>query len=398
MITRLRTALTNLGLVAASLLVGFMVFEFVVFRYILVPDDLLPNVTVNGVVRYAPGTKATFRHPDGTTTRLTINAQGWNSTKSDYPLEKSPGRKRIAVIGDSYVHGAFVNVEEAFPAVLERMLNARGQPAEVFRFGMDGAPLSQYLHVLRREVVKYRPDVVVFPLIHNDFDESYRFLKTRYASSFMKLEENPDDGRITEIAPTPFQPGLADRLRQWRTFRYVYYETGLYLHAKRWVSRLYWRGSEDWDPAFVSSAVDIRKINDHPKNRRIARYVLAEMKRLGEVHGFRLVFVMDAVREAIYEGRKQMDYEVGRLNRIARELTTELDLAYIDLQGIFQAEYDTHRKRFEYPYDWHWNVRANVIVAEAVEKLVARELPRQARRAPYREVRAAGTTPSPVRH
>ena len=40
----------------------------------------------------------------------------------------------------------------------------------------------------QREVLSYKPDIVVIPLIHNDFDESYRFLKTRYASSFMKLE------------------------------------------------------------------------------------------------------------------------------------------------------------------------------------------------------------------
>ena len=44
---------------------------------------------------------------------------------------------------------------------------------------MDGAPLSQYPHVLRRDVPAFKPDVVLVQLIHNDFDESYRFLKTR---------------------------------------------------------------------------------------------------------------------------------------------------------------------------------------------------------------------------
>jgi hypothetical protein len=28
-------------------------------------------------------------------------------------------------------------------------------------------------------VLSYKPDIVVIPLIHNNFDESYRFLKTR---------------------------------------------------------------------------------------------------------------------------------------------------------------------------------------------------------------------------
>jgi hypothetical protein len=69
--------------------------------------------------------------------------------------------------------------------VIERELTGAGVAAEVLRFGMDGAPLSQYLHLLRREVRAFKPDVVLVQLIHNDFDESYRFLETRYASSFL---------------------------------------------------------------------------------------------------------------------------------------------------------------------------------------------------------------------
>src|SRR5262249_33406591 len=180
-------------------------------------------------------------------------APGWNSTNPSSPLAKAPGRTRIAVIGDSYVHGAFVNVEEAFPEVIERDLQAKGLNVEVFRFGMDGAPLSQYLHVLRNEVLAYRPDIVVVPLIHNDFDESYRFVKTRYASSFLKLRRG-DDGRIVEVPPEDFHYSAADALRGFCTFRYLYYKTNLYLHAKGVVSRLFWGGNEDWQPEFVSSA------------------------------------------------------------------------------------------------------------------------------------------------
>ena len=375
-VNRWKEWLANLALLIASLGVGLMLFEFVVFRYIFVPDDVLPNVTIDSVVRYAPGTTAVFRHPDGRATRVTINAQGWNSTKPTYTLDKQPGRMRIAVVGDSYVHGAFVNVEDGFPARLERRLTAAGKAAEVFRFGMDGAPLSQYLHVLRREVLKYRPDVVVVPLIHNDFDESYRFLKTRYASSFMKLKTvgRTAARHVAEIPPAPFRPGMADSLRQWRTFRYVYYESGLYLHAKRWVSRYFWGGSEDWDPAFISSAVDIRKIRDHRRNRFFARYVLAEMQQLSRQHGFRLVVIMDAVREAIYAGRKPTSYEVGRLNEIVRELTSELGIAFTDLQPVFQRDFDQHGQRFEFSYDWHWNERANQIVANVLVNMIAADV------------------------
>ena len=366
---RLMHWLGNLLLATVALVVTVTVLEHVVFRFLLVPDDLINNVTTNSVVRYVPATSATFRHPDGTSSRVTINADGWNSTKPVYPRARAVGRLRVAVIGDSYVHGAFVDVEQGFPEVIERALGRAGVDAEVFRFGMDGAPLSQYLHVLRREVVAYKPDLVVVPLIHNDFDESYRQLRTRYASSFMKLEAGRD-GRIVEIPPADFKPGAADVMRNFRWFRYLYYKTNLYLHLKSWTSRYFWGGNEDWSPEFVSSAVDIRKINDHAKNRFFARYVLAEMKAIAVREGFRLAFAMDGVREAIYEGRHPLDYEAGRLNRIARELTAELDLPFVDLQDAFAEDYAVRRQRFEFAFDWHWNAHANSVVGAAITRLI----------------------------
>lgn len=371
MANRLKSLAGNLALSAAAAAFTLAILEWVVFGLILKPDDLLENVTINQVVRYKPETAATFRHPDGRETQVTINAEGWNSTHAAYQVSKPPGRTRIAVIGDSYVHGAFVNVAEGFPKRLEKRLSGAGHDVEVFRFGMDGAPLSQYLHVLRREVVMRKPDIVVVPLIHNDFDESYRFLRTRYASSFLKLRQDQTTGGIVEVTPADFTPGMADKLRAFNTFRYLYYETGLYLKAKGLVSHLFWGGNEEWRPEFISSAVDIRKIRDHEKNRLFANYVLSEMKRLSQRHGFKLAFVMDGVREAIYQRRPVEEFEVARLNTLAAELTAQHGLPFVDLQGAFRAEYEATGTRLEFAYDWHWNARANDIVAREIARLLA---------------------------
>ena len=369
---RVKSWLGNLCLLGLSLFLTLAALEHVVFRYILPPDDLVENVTVNGVVRYVPNTRATFRPPGGRTSPATINADGWNSTKPEHVTARSPGQRRIAVIGDSYVHGAIVDVGEGFPGVMERALKARGGDVEVLRFGMDGAPLSQYLHVLRREVLAYKPDIVLVPLIHNDFDESYRFLKTRYASSFMKLKRG-EDGRVIEVPPGEFSYGIADSLRGYRTFRYLYYKTNFYLHAKGFISRYFWGGDEQWSPELISSAVDIRKIGDHQANRFYTRYVMAEMKKLAIEHGFRLAFIMDGVREAVYADRPASSYEVGMLNRIAADVARELGLPFLDLQETFERDWREHRQRFEYAYDWHWNARANRLVAEAANGLLTQD-------------------------
>ncbi|MEZ5775472.1 MAG: hypothetical protein R3D33_12435 [Hyphomicrobiaceae bacterium] len=374
----------NLALAAGAIGATFMFLELVVFGIILVPDDVLHNVTIDGVVRYQPDTRAVFRHPDGRQTLVTINHEGWNSTKADYALLPDPARLRVAVVGDSYVHGAFVNVDQGFPEVLERALGEAGRPAEVLRFGMDGAPLSQYLYMMRREVVRYHPDIVVVPLIHNDFDESYRFLGTRYNSSFMKIGEEAD-GSPVEILPQPFRPGWPDVLRELRTFRYLYYETNFYLTAKSFVSRYVWGEEEDWRPEFISSAVDIRNISDEARIRKVTAYIMGEMKKLAEEQGFLLVFAMDGVREAVYQGRSAEDFAVGRLNRIAAEESARLGLPFLDLQQTFADDFAVHRQRFEFAYDWHWNERANDLVGHALARylegdkrlLGGRSLPRQ---------------------
>ena len=86
---------------AVSLATGLLFLEFVVFGMLLKPDDVLANVSVNGVVRYLPNRRAVFRHPDGRETLVTTNARGWNSTKPDYAPAAGATALRVAVIGDS---------------------------------------------------------------------------------------------------------------------------------------------------------------------------------------------------------------------------------------------------------------------------------------------------------
>jgi hypothetical protein len=173
-----------------------------------------------------------------------------------------------------------------------------------------------------------------------------------------------------EIAPADFKGGSSDVLRNLNTFRYLYYKTGAYLQLKSLVSRLWWGGSEEYAPEFISSAVDVRRIGDHANNRFFARYVLAEMKALAAEQGFELAFAMDGVREAVYSGRPPESYEVHKLNAIARDLTGELGLPFLDLQQTFASHYAREGRRFEFPFDWHWNVLGNELAGRAI----AREL------------------------
>jgi hypothetical protein len=92
------------------------------------------------------------------------------------------------------------------------------------------------------------------------------------------------------------------------------------------------------------------------------------MKRLADEHGFKLLFVMDGVREAVYSGKPRTEYAVARLNELAADLTKELGLPFFDLQETFAADYKAHGQRLEFSFDWHWNRHANRLVAQTIAR------------------------------
>lgn len=367
---KLKPILANLALLFGSIFVCFLIFEFIVFKYIFNTSDAIPNTSINNIVRYVPDSRATLFEPDGTSHTVEINKQGWNSTKPTYKIEKTEGTIRIAVIGDSYVQASAVNVNEAFGEIIEQQLNKSGRTTEAYRFGIDGAPLTQYLYMLREEALKYNPDIVVVQLIHNDFDESYRFLYGRYSSSFMKMNLEKDP--IAEVAPQPYKPGMIDTLKKSASFRYIYYQTGLSTYMRRLINMT--KNEDQKDPAkqpehgFVQSAIDVRNITELDKIRKVTAHTFKQLKTLSEKHNFKIILVMDAVREAIYAGKPATEFEANILNQIAKEEAGKLNLPFLDLESAMQKDYQENKQHFEFPWDWHWNKHGNEVVGKAIAK------------------------------
>ena len=79
---------------------------------------------------------------------------------------RSPGRYRIAVVGDSFTWGQGVQADERFSAVLERSLGSR---YEVLNFGIPGNNMPEHLQVLER-ALSVSPDFVLLQLYINDFE------------------------------------------------------------------------------------------------------------------------------------------------------------------------------------------------------------------------------------
>lgn len=107
-------------------------------------------------------------------TRIKINSEGLRDR--DYPSpQKDANVFRILALGDSFTLGLGVNSEEAYPKVLESMLNraplGKFSKFEVINAGVDGYGTEQEAIYLRELLQRYRPDLVIVGLYSNDVDD-----------------------------------------------------------------------------------------------------------------------------------------------------------------------------------------------------------------------------------
>jgi hypothetical protein len=92
-----------------------------------------------------------------------INGHGFRDQERSY--EKAENTIRIAVLGNSWTEALQVPLEKTYCSVLEHKLTEgscfSGKRIEVLNFGVSGYSTAQELLLLRQEVWKYHPDIVI---------------------------------------------------------------------------------------------------------------------------------------------------------------------------------------------------------------------------------------------
>ena len=277
-------------------------------------------------------------------TRWHVNDQGWLS-RTDYETPQQRTRPAIALIGDSYVEGIHVDPADDLAPRLERDLSGR---YAVYSFGTPGAGLAHYAWITPHVVSTYAPSALVYFIVEGDLEESVAELwPNPLAAQYI------DDGTHPVIRPPSYEPRPYRRaLRASALARYLLINVRLTLQGDG--SRLSYGGER---------AESIRAA---------ARLSLKDIRQAaGDIP---VLFVLDAMRDSIYRrplGDLREDFTHGTV----KSLLAATDPRVLDLTLLFQRDFVSRRRTFNYDVNYHWNPYARKLIARAVAERLAPLLP-----------------------
>lgn len=277
--------------------------------------------------------------------RTTINAMGYRGPV--HPHERTPGRPRLLVLGDSVAFGFGVADEETFSAGLER------HGYEVVNLAVPGYGTDQALLRLEREGLAYRPDVVLLHFcLQNDFIDngsSTYFYDGLHPKPYFTLE----DGALV--------PHL-DHLRLAPLAR-----MGLWLHERSFLfNRALGRGAPTEADRSERKA---DAVDDTLAARALTVRLIARVAEVARAHGAGFALMVHPGRRAFREGSIWM-----ALLRDAPELAglTQVDMGESARAGGFGLD--------ELTLDpiGHLNASGHRETATVIERTIVPELLPQA--------------------
>ncbi len=279
--------------------------------------------------------------------RWRINNMGWN-----YPIDYSSleDNSLIAIVGDSFIEAFQVDVNNNYPYLLREMLIPE---YEVYAFGMSGAGLSQYLNMSRYVKKKFDPDILIFNVVYNDFDESvYELDKGR--SYFLQI--SIDDGLLSEIEPVPNY-----NFQQYNLLKRLVYKSALF--------RYIWHNLKfsfiTWGNLIIDD-FDVKKEFDRIREyeqliSQATDYIVKTIRE--ENQDKRLIFLFAPPNEAVYD----YFFDISRIEwlyNLMDETCQKYNVEYVDFTEVMRQDYQHNKRKFNSDVDGHWNDYGHKFVAE----------------------------------
>lgn len=331
---------------------------------------------------FVPDSKGRYSEKEYKTVYV-INSMGLRDR--EYNPQKPDFAYRIIVMGDSFVEGRGVNIEDTFVKRLEGLLNENNRHGELLDYEVLNAGISSYspileYQLLRKKLINLEPDALVLCLDLSDIQDDHIYAK---GANFNKK------GELEAVSP-PLE-ALNGPKKVFLT-RFFERHSPFYLYARRKLLKLFKIGSYHASRKHMQETrINFGEIetdrlfmlrddaNIEPYWEFTASYIL-KMKKLLEDKGVKFILLTYAYGHQVdkdewSEGRqswgfkKDVLYDNDRIFYLIRDFCRRFDINLIETHEDLRK---VDRHPLYYKYDGHFTALGNQVMAEIIyNKLTA---------------------------
>ena len=370
-----RDAVKALILVFVSLLFVFVILELTLRMTHLFgaatsftrPDPVIGN-------SFVPGASYWQHSENDRPITGRINSHGWRDR--EWSIKPADDTQRVAVIGDSFVEAFQVEEEKTFLSIAEKELRRKGRKVELMNFGRSGFTQTEELVVLRRQVARFSPDVVMlFYLPLNDIGDvspetASNTLRPFFGASGERLvlDTSYTDSKVyklkSAILPIKSNSALAALVIK-RVDALLYGEQALsesvaYDVGDSTISKI---------EGYESLATKMPEA-EYRESYELTKRLIAEMIEFSESRSIRFVLVtidtpshVPAVEKAY--ARVEPSYDYRFFEDDMDDFASSKGIDHIGLQSVFRSAYVKNDQKLHWE---HWNYQGHRLVASEIVK------------------------------
>lgn len=378
----MRRALLRTTLIGAGLLLGLLVCEFVLrFFY---PQRTLDRVQAFSFQCFEEGQRRWIKLAANKTCKLRSIAEAFpdvviktNSVGLRNPeiaKAKPKKTKRIVFIGDSFTMGWGVAEKNAYPRVVESILNKLhpAETIETINAGFTAAGPSGYYLYMKYFAIGLRPDIAVIGFF------PYNDITSRLDVEWVKKDKEglPEVVR-SKSTYIDYNGEMRKKDLAWKYHVPVLRNSHLFIFlTDRFVPEK--QRNILYSPQAVMTptlCIFKKQCHDLDKGKAEIKRLFLAMQKVANEHNVKLLFVLIPSEVQVYNGMEdKYSLPLPLLpsnKRYPHEefatFFTEHDIAYLDLLPLFQQ---SNQSQLYFPLDDHWNENGHAIAAQAInEKL-----------------------------
>ncbi len=368
---RRKSVYTNLLILFITILVC-LVFLEIFLRYLYPVEyslEQMPILSDYGVFLRVPNFEYEYKISE-TSQIIKLNSKGIRDY--EYGYMKNDSVYRIVVIGDSFVQGSQVRLEDTTPKRLEKFLNENQTKSyEVINFGFDGyGPIPEAI-LIEEEIMKYNPDLVI---LGYDISNDIQLLGWGAYAVF------PDDFWTTEkhdLLKKEFYHTTTDT----KIRNYLRRHSMVYFLLKKTIRSLKRDPSYDLinDRYNINQAYIKEYDPEIERNLNTTRFIFKFLKEYTQKNNVSFVVVVIPAKEQVdldifndiltKNNKTTENYELEKPQRLIDEELEKLNITYIDLLPHFRE--NNINNTFYWKIDGHFNKQGNDFAARLIyEKLL----------------------------